>query len=107
MVGEKRSVERRYFISSPDGKDAGRFAGAVRGHWGVENGLHWSLAGSFGEDQCRVGKGNAAEKMSRLRRIALNLLKREQTAKLGIKAKRLKAGWDEQYLLKVLGIWMR
>ncbi len=57
---------------------------------------------SFGEDACRIRKDNAAENFSRLRRIALNQLQREKTLKGGIKTKRLKAGWDHPYLLKVL-----
>lgn len=98
----KVTAERRYFIASLAGTDAGRFAGAVRGHWSVENGLHWSLGVAFREDDCRVRVGHAAENFSRLRRVALNLLRGEATAKVGIKAKRLKAGWDHGYLLKVL-----
>jgi len=100
-VGTETSVERRYFISSLDGKDAQAFACVVRSHWGVENELHWTLDVSFREDECRVRQGNAAENFSTLRRIALNLLKRS-SFKAGIKGKRLRAGWDEDYLLKVL-----
>ena len=96
------SVERRYYLSSLDGTDAKLLADVCRGHWGVENRLHWSLDVSFGEDQSRIRQGHAAENFSRLRRMALNLLKRETTAKVGIKAKRLKAGWDHDYLLKIL-----
>lgn len=96
------TTERRYFISSVAGTDAGRLAAAVRGHWSVENRLHWSLDVSFREDDCRVRVGHAAENFSRLRRVALNLLRGETTAKVGIKAKRLKAGWDHDYLLRVL-----
>lgn len=101
---KKTTVERRYFISSLDGRDAKAMAGAIRGHWGIENGLHWSLDVSFREDDCRVHKGHGAENLSRLRRMALNLLKQNKSVKVGIKAKRLKAGWDEEYLLKVLQI---
>lgn len=96
------SYERRYYISSLDGTDAPAMAAAIRGHWGVENQLHWSLDVSFREDECRIRKGHAAENFSRLRRIALNLLKHETSVKLGIKGKRLKAGWNHDYLLKVL-----
>jgi len=96
------SIERRYYLSSLDGTDAQLIADACRGHWGIENRLHWSLDVSFGEDQSRIRNGHGAEHFSRLRRMALNMLKREATSKRGIKAKRLRAGWDHDYLLKVL-----
>ena len=97
------AAERRYYISSIDGPpDARRMAAAIRGHWGIENSLHWQLDVSFGEDLRRVRTDHAAENFSRLCRIALNLLKNEKTAKVGVKGKRLKAGWDEPYLLRLL-----
>jgi len=102
MTGGKTSTERSYYISSIEQPDAVRTAQAIRGHWGIENQLHWHLDVSFGEDACRIRKDNAAENFSRLRRIALNQLQREKTLKGGIKTKRLKAGWDHPYLLKVL-----
>ncbi len=104
VQSDKTTVERRYFISSLAGKDARAMGQIIREHWGVENKLHWSLDVSFGEDNCRIRKDFGAENFSRLRRIALNLLKQEKTLKRGIKAKQHKAGWDEQYLLKVLQI---
>jgi predicted transposase YbfD/YdcC len=97
------STERRYFISSLAGTDAPAMADAIRGHWSVENRLHWVLDVSFAEDQARQRKGHGAENFSRLRRIALNLLRRETTKKRGIKGKRLNAAWDHDYLLKLLG----
>ena len=96
------STERRYFISSLAGIDAEKMARCIRGHWAVENKLHWVLDVSFGEDQARNRKDHSAENFSRLRRIALNLLRREKTKKRGIKGKRLNAAWDHDYLLKLL-----
>lgn len=102
VSGKGISRERRYFISSLEGTDAKQMAELVRGHWSVENSLHWQLDVSFGEDLRRVRKENGAENFSRLCRIALNLLKQEKSAKVGVKGKRLKAGWDESYLLRLL-----
>jgi predicted transposase YbfD/YdcC len=103
VIGQAATVERRYFISSltADAKQALR---AVRCHWQVENSLHWVLAVAFREDACRTRTGNAAENLARLRHLAVNLLKQERSCKLGVKSKRLKAGWDESYMLKVLNI---
>ncbi|HYE19594.1 MAG TPA: ISAs1 family transposase [Tepidisphaeraceae bacterium] len=102
VAGGARSVERRYFVTSRPGADAAALLAAVRGHWAVENKLHWQLDVSFREDECRVRVGHGAENLSRLRRLALNLLKRDRSAKIGIAGKRLKAGWDEHYLLRLL-----
>ncbi len=101
-LGDKVSKEKRYFISSLAGDDAVRFGEVVRQHWGVENSLHCALDISFREDECRVRTGHGAENLSVLRRIALNLLKKDRTLKVGIENKRLRAGWDNAYLLKVL-----
>jgi predicted transposase YbfD/YdcC len=91
----------RYYILSCyiSGK---RFAEAVRGHWGIENNLHWQLDVTFSEDLSRLRKGHADTNFSTLRRTALSLLKREDSAKVGIKNKRLGAAWDDTYLEKVL-----
>lgn len=98
------TVERRYYITSHDPQVLGGDAllNHVRGHWGVENQLHWQLDVSFREDERRLRKGNGAENFSRLCRMALNLLKSEKSLKLGIANKRLNCGWDHDYLLKVL-----
>jgi predicted transposase YbfD/YdcC len=99
----KTTIERRYFLSSlPLGVET--FARAVRSHWGVENKLHWVLDVCFREDQSRAREDHAAENLATLRRLALNLLKREKTKKRGIRGKMLNAGWDHPYLLRLLGI---
>lgn len=101
----KVTVERHYYISSIKGSDtaaARAMAAHIRGHWSVENNLHWQLDVSFAEDQRRIRKGDGAENFSRLCRIALNLLKRDKSVKIGIKGKRLNAGWDHDYLLRLI-----
>jgi predicted transposase YbfD/YdcC len=100
-VGEQTSVEWRYYISSL-AASAARLLAIIRSHWSVENELHWSLDVTFGEDNSRIRKGDGAQNFSFLRRLALTLLKRENSAKMGLKAKRHKAGWDNDYLLCVL-----
>ena len=74
----------------------------VRTHWQIENSFHWVLDVAFREDDCRIRKENGAQNFAVLRHLALNALKQEQTANMGIKNKRLRAGWDHHYLLKVL-----
>jgi predicted transposase YbfD/YdcC len=98
---EKTTVEIRYYLASLEGNDC-RILDSTRAHWGIENSLHWVLDIAFREDECRVRKGFGAQNLATLRHIAVNLLKQEKTAKVGVKSKRLRAGWDEDYLLKVL-----
>jgi predicted transposase YbfD/YdcC len=103
--GEQKSVEISYYISSRPGgtpRSAQQLAGAARGHWGIENRLHWVLDVQFDEDHCRVRCEHAAQNLATVRHIGLNLLQQEQTAQLGIKNKRLRAGWDTRYLERVL-----
>ena len=100
-VGGKTSVERRFYISSLE-PDVANFARAVRGHWAIENTLHWSLDVSMNEDQSRVRTGHAAENLARLRHVTLNLLQRETKLKRGIKGKQRNAAWDLSYLLALL-----
>ena len=101
ILGEETTLERSYYLSSlaAEAKVIGK---AIRRHWTVENSLHWVLDVGFGEDRSRIRKGNAPQNLATLRHIALNLLKQEKSLKVGMKSKRLKAGWDEAYLLKVL-----
>lgn len=76
---------------------------AVRGHWQIENKLHWTLDIAFREDDCRVRAENAAENFGVLRHVALNMLRGVQGAGVGVKNRRLVAGWDDAFLAKVLG----
>jgi len=101
-VGGKTSVERRYYISDLAGRDAETMLGYVRGHWGIENKLHWSLDVSFREDTRRNRIGHSAENLSRIRRLTLNLLRQDKTCKLGVKGKRLKACLEHDYMLTIL-----
>lgn len=103
-IGDTRSYERRlYLMSLPC--DAEQFAKASRGHWGVENPLHWTLDVTFREDDSRARSGHAAENMASLRRLALNMLKQEKSKpSMSIRSKRLMAGWNGDYLKRVLGI---
>jgi len=79
-------------------------AAAVRSRWGIENQLHWVLDGAFREDARRAHIGHSAENLALLRKLALNLLRIEPTRKHGVKASRLRAGWDNTYLMRVLGV---
>lgn len=97
------SIERRYYLSSL-GLDAKTFAGAVRGHWGVENPLHWMLDVTFNEDASRARTKYAAQNLATLRRLALNLLKLAPLRKMSVKGRRLTAALDLDYLKQVLGI---
>lgn len=100
-TGEKVSSEKRYYLSSLE-NDVDKFSDAVRKHWEVENKLHWVLDVSFREDESRIRKGNAAENMAIIRHLALNILNRDNHSKVGKKTKRLMAGWNDNYLTKLL-----
>lgn len=91
----------RFYISSL-APDAQKLATAIRTHWSVQNLLHWVLDVAFAEDDCRIRTGHSPENLVMLRHLAVSALNQEKTAKLGLKNKRLRAGWDNDYLLKVL-----
>jgi predicted transposase YbfD/YdcC len=96
----RETSEVRYYILS-NKLTAKRFGEAVRGHWSIENRLHWQLDVTFGEDQSRLRRGHADVNFSTLRRTALSLLKNNRTLKCGVKNKRLAAGWNVDYLQQV------
>lgn len=93
--------EVRYYISSLRG-EAAMFNKAIRAHWGIENGLHWTLDVVFSEDQSQKRAGQAAENFSIINRIALNLLKADKSVKISMKSKRHKAAWENDYIIHLL-----
>ncbi len=92
-----------YYVSSLE-NDANKFQSKVRSHWAVENKLHWTLDVAFSEGASRKRAENAAQNYSILNKIALNLSKNEPPKKLSVKSKRLEAGWNESYLLRILNL---
>ena len=101
--GEKIETERRSYISSRI-LQADAFADAVRGHWAIENNLHWTLDMTFNEDQSRLRAGHGAKNMAIVRHFALNLI-RQANDKRSIKRRRKRASWDPQYLIQILGLF--
>lgn len=97
----KQESQRRFYITSLP-QNAKQINYAVQSHWGIETKLHWVLDVAFRKDDSRVRKGYADENFAIAQHIAVNKLKNEKTCKRGIKAKRKKAKWNEEYLIKVL-----
>lgn len=102
-IDDKISTERCFYIGSIE-NNAELLGNSIRAHWGIENTLHWSLDVTFREYYCRMRKGNASENFSVVRHIPLGLLQQEKTAKVGIKAKRLKCALSTDYLTKILSL---
>ena len=100
-VNGDTTIEHRYYIGSIE-NDARLFGSAIRDHWGIENKLHWRLDMGFREDESRIRKGHSAENFSVMRHFAINLLKQDKRIKLGVKNKRLSAGWDDDYRTSLL-----
>lgn len=100
-VDGKVQTDRAYYLSSLPA-EAERFAAAVRGHWGVENAVHWVLDVQMNEDRCRVCDRTAAQNLATLRVFCLNLLRRDKQHQVGVRAKQKAAGWSPQYLLSLL-----
>lgn len=101
-IDHETTRTKRYFLTSLEYRQMKEFMRGVRNHWHIENNLHWVLDVSFDDDLNRTRTGNAPENMSVLKRIALNLLNQETATKIGTKAKRKKAGWDNKFLLKIV-----
>jgi predicted transposase YbfD/YdcC len=100
-IGEHVSQETRYYVLSR-ALSAHAFGAAVRSHWGIENQVHWVLDMTFGEDRSRIRARHAAENLAVLRHLALNLLRRVPNTRVSLKARRLAAGWEPNYLLQIL-----
>jgi predicted transposase YbfD/YdcC len=100
-VAGQVQTERRYYLSSLPA-DAARFAAAARGHWEIENCVHWVLDVQMGEDRCAVRQQNAAQNLATLRALCLNLLRRDRRQNCGIRSKQKIAGWDHDYLRSLL-----
>ena len=101
---EKTTITKSYALYSVNNMKAKRFSECKRGHWGIENRLHWSLDMAFREDESRARVDYSAENLNIIRHLSYNLLKSEKSAKVGLGIKRLMCGWNDSYLIKVLGL---
>jgi predicted transposase YbfD/YdcC len=105
QLGDEARVERRYYLSSLPGAtddDAQRLNRVIRTPWEIENRVHWVLDVAMEEDVNRTRKGESAQNLALIRKLALNLWRQEPSVKVGIAAKQKRAGWDHDYLLKIL-----
>jgi len=92
-IKDKFSIEKRYYISSLK-SNVEKFSHSVKGRWEIKNSLHWTLDVAFNEDQCRIRKDNTPENLAVIRHMSVNLLSGVKSVNLGVRNKRLKAGWD-------------
>jgi predicted transposase YbfD/YdcC len=100
-IGKQVTVFTRFYLTSlpPDAK---RFTAVVRAHWCIENQLHWVLDVAFDEDNNRARSGHSPHNLAIIRHLALNLIKQDTSTKIGVKNRRLKAGWDDDYLARLI-----
>jgi predicted transposase YbfD/YdcC len=103
FIAGETTVETRLYISSA-ASNAERLANAIRSHWGVENQVHWVLDVVFADDESRLRIDHSAHNMAIIRHIVLNMLRQETSLKTSLRQKRLRAGWDDGYALKVLRV---
>jgi predicted transposase YbfD/YdcC len=103
-INDSPTIERRYYISSLEA-NAKVIGDSIRSHWGIENSLHWVMDVTFHEDYARNRKDNSAANMAAMRHFALNLIKQDKNTKGSIKGKRKRAGWNDDYLLKLIGLF--
>jgi len=101
IINGKPERSMRYFITSLR-SNAAQILEYQRSHWGIENKLHWVLDNAFNEDRARMRKDNAASNFSIMRKMSLNLLRQDKISKIGVKGKRLRCGWDNNYLFNIL-----
>lgn len=101
-INGETSSETHYYITSSADDGAEKIGEAIRDHWGIENSLHWVLDIAFREDESRIRTGNAQRNLALLRKLALNVLKNDKTSKRGIKNRRLRAGWSNEYMSALL-----
>jgi hypothetical protein len=104
-IGGQDAGEHRYYISALPGAtdaDAQRLNSVIRTHWEMENRVHWVLDVAMAEDTNRTRKGESAPHLALIRKLALHLLRKEPSVKTGFAAKQKRAGWDRNYLLKLL-----
>ncbi len=106
-VGTKTTIEHRYYLSSlpaPTPEHAARGNHVIRTHWGIENRVHWILDVAMDEDINRARVGHSAQNLSLMRKVVLNLLRRDKKSQGGVQARQKRAGWDHDYLLELLAL---